>query len=263
MPFTLSHPAAVIPIFHLLRRHTVLSALVIGSVVPDVWNLAPSSLARSDTHSMTGVLWPNLPLGLAIYALFHLALKRPAAALAPVRVQRRLAPLLAGPAWPGFPLSKVVLSLLLGAATHVAWDSFTHAGGRLVEAFPLLQQRVFRGTGLSMPAYRFVQLASTIVGLVAVALWFRRWFVRARASEAVEDTSGLRIAAVSGTVGICFGFALHALLEPGSAPAWSGGFYPVLREATVAGLEGLLAGLLAWSVAWHAGVFVEKLRSPR
>lgn len=252
MPFTLAHPAAVIPIFHGIRRHVVLSALVIGSLIPDVWNLAPDTLARTATHSMVGVLWPCLPLGLAAYAFFHLALKRPAAALLPAHVQRRLAPMLARPGLPPASFWKVVASLLLGAATHVAWDSFTHAGGRLVEALPFLQQTWFRVGRVPFPAYRVIQHASTLLGLVAVWLWVRRSLREGPPPEAVPGAEdGLRVAAVSGTLGIAFGYALHAAMLPGLPGTAFHGLFPLLRRATIAGLEGLLLALLAWSVAWH------------
>ena len=35
MPFTFAHPAAVVPLLRPLGRYGVLSALVIGSIVPD------------------------------------------------------------------------------------------------------------------------------------------------------------------------------------------------------------------------------------
>jgi len=252
VPFTLAHPAAVIPFFHAFRERLVLSALVIGSFIPDVWNLAPGRIAREDTHSVHALLWPCLPLGLAAYGIFHLLLKRPAAALLPARIQGLLAPHLAGPSLPSAPLSKVVASLLLGAATHVVWDSFTHSGGRLVEALPFLQQRWFRIGAMPFPAYRVIQHASTLLGLVAVGLWVRRWLRAAGPSgEPAAGDEHLRVAAASGTVGVAIGFALHAAMAPGLTAAPLFGLLPLLRRASIAGLEGLLVALVAWSVAWH------------
>src|SRR5262245_39207676 len=121
MPYPFAHPAAVLPLPRLMGRLAVPSALVIGSLSPDLWYLAPP-LAREDNHGAAALLWFCLPAGLALYALFHLLLKQPLIAL--------LSPRLAAftPAGlPAAPWRAVVVSLLAGALTHFAWDAATHA----------------------------------------------------------------------------------------------------------------------------------------
>ena len=191
-------------------------------------------------------------------------LKRPGAALLPARVQPRLAPLLAPPGLPPHSFGKVVASILLGAATHVAWDSFTHAGGRLVEAIPFLQQTWFRVGRVPFPAFRVIQHASTLLGLLAVWLWIRRGL---RAPDAPADLpdrdSGLRVAAISGSFGIALGFALHEAMTPGLPGANLFGLFGLMRRAAIAGLEGLLLALVAWSVAWHVVALRERRQGRR
>ena len=76
MPFTLAHPAAVIPLCGILRRASVPSALIIGSMAPDlvyfvplgstglqaiVWRDCSGSVSRlgsSDTSCFT--FWSDL-----------------------------------------------------------------------------------------------------------------------------------------------------------------------------------------------------------
>ena len=174
MPFTLAHPAAVVPLARLLGKKAVFSALVIGSMTPDFAYLAPG-LTRGPSHSLPGLFWFCLPVGLALYLLFHLLLKRPLAALLPRTLREAVAPLLART--PGLPPSRwiaVVLCLLLGALTHQAWDLFTHPGP-IVRAFPLLAVNLMTVGSYRVYVYKVLQHCSTLLGLALLARWTRAW----------------------------------------------------------------------------------------
>src|SRR5262250_1484731 len=94
MPFTLAHPAAVVPLARLLGKKVVFSALVIGSMTPDFAYPVPG-LTRGPSHSLSGLFWFCLPVGLASYLLFHLLVKRPRAAALPRALREAVAPLVA------------------------------------------------------------------------------------------------------------------------------------------------------------------------
>ena len=104
MPYPIAHPAAVIPLVRPMGRFAVPSALVIGSVSPDLWYFVPA-LERADSHSPAGLFWFCLPVGFAVYFAFHLLLKEPLLALAP-----RFAAFYR-PGLPRAPLYAVALSL--------------------------------------------------------------------------------------------------------------------------------------------------------
>src|SRR2546421_4037993 len=117
MPFTLSHPAAVIP----LRRWGVFSALVIGSMMPDTVYFLPF-FSEHDRygHTLPGIFFYCLPAGVALLWLFHTLLKKPLISLFPRAQQGAL--LAASPDFRFTPLSRfalIVWSLLLGALTHI------------------------------------------------------------------------------------------------------------------------------------------------
>ncbi|MCP2342248.1 hypothetical protein FHU30_007640 [Actinomadura rupiterrae] len=89
---------------------------------------------RDATHVPLGIVTSDLALGLACFAVFHLLWKRPLLALVPERAHVRLA----GPAT-GFArsmLAWVPLSIVIGAATHVLWDAFTHQQHSFAGALP-------------------------------------------------------------------------------------------------------------------------------
>lgn len=193
MPFTLAHPAAVLP---LLRRPFVPAALVAGAMAPDVpYFLAAvgiSTTSRQDwygllllnatqTHSPWGLL-VTLPFAIGLVALYWM-LRAPLAALLPSRL--------------GLPASDrratvqyalwLPLSALIGIATHLVWDYLTEG-----EFLPSrLQQSSIVG-GLTGP--RILQYGSTALGMAAIGwhLWRNRDRLRTQAGTAARLRPGIR-----------------------------------------------------------------------
>jgi len=168
VPFTFAHPAAL-PLLRPLGRYGSLSALVIGSMAPDLAFFVPLDATRGQTHGPAGLLLFCLPAGGMTYLLFHLLLKAPLLGLLGQRLQEQLA----GPA--ARPLARwsaVLVSLLCGAATHLVWDSFTHPGTAVVDALPALRVLIF------------TLLPALTAAVIAYSLGWRVWARRARGSSA-------------------------------------------------------------------------------
>ena len=55
MPFTLCHPAIVLPLYRYAARITSLPGLVIGSMSPDFVYFLSLGISRSFTHTPMGV----------------------------------------------------------------------------------------------------------------------------------------------------------------------------------------------------------------
>ncbi|MEV7924193.1 DUF4184 family protein [Kitasatospora sp. NPDC088264] len=184
MPFTLAHPAAVLP---LLRRPFSRAALVAGAVAPDLpYFVVTTGLPVSaqswyepfvnatTSHSAPGAVTVALPYALALWGLLR-AGERPLASLLPLPLPEpsaasrlRAAGALARRAgW-------IVLSALIGIATHLVWDAFTHFDGFVVARTPWLNSTLVG----SLTWARALQHASTIGGLAAIAVYV--WPRRAR-----------------------------------------------------------------------------------
>ncbi|HEY6517299.1 MAG TPA: DUF4184 family protein [Steroidobacteraceae bacterium] len=171
MPFTLAHPAAVLP----LRRLPLLRMvpLIIGAMTPDVPYYFPSrisDLIPDATHTALGTLTVDLPMGLSLLLLVWL-LRAPLAA--PLGPGPRAKCLTALERFGSRPLNWVLapLSILIGTWTHIAWDSFTHSDGWLVGRIPALSAPVsiFSYTG---ELCHVLQYVSSVFGIVVVAIWF-------------------------------------------------------------------------------------------
>ena len=213
VPFTACHPAAVLPV---LRTGLPASALVIGSMAPDVPYYLPVS-SGSQTHTAAGVVTVDLLLGGACWLVWHGLLAAPALVAAPVALQRRLegrvetglAVRLASARRAGL----VLLALAVGAGTHVLWDEFTHVGGWGTQHLPVLAEQ-----WLDLPGYRWAQYASTVLGGLTLLAWYLRWWHRTPQARRADGPRGWWPWLVLATAGTAVG-AVAAARSDGSREA--------------------------------------------
>lgn len=241
MPFTLSHIAAVLPLGRQLRRLKLLSAAVIGSMVPDFDVFLQLKLPRYETHSVEALFTFCLPLGLICYWVFQLHIKPATLQLMPDRLyelwrdEGESAP---ATSWRQWLLAAI--GILFGALTHLVWDAFTHTGGRgvvLLGSFDDVRVDLF---GMTMSWYRAAQHTSSVIGLSFVIFFV--W--RTIANAAVHD------------------FAQPRLFDKRQRHAWfylyagvAAAFAAILAPAMVAragriGALGNIAGGMAIASMW-------------
>lgn len=161
MPFTPAHVAAVLPLRG--RWGIPFAALAAGSMSPDLSYFLPFTLTRSATHSIWSIPTWDLLLGMAMWLAWRWA--APALHdMAPGPIRRRWRPYrkLHSRWW------VVPLAVMIGSATHVVWDSFTHTG------YPGSSIAALAATYPSpigpMAGYRWLQYTSGAVGL-GLVLW--------------------------------------------------------------------------------------------
>ncbi|MDX1530542.1 MAG: DUF4184 family protein [Rhodothermales bacterium] len=250
MPFTFAHPAAAVP---LTRRGLVLSALVVGSMSPDLLYLVHLAPRGTFGHTLPGLFLFCLPAGLAVLWAFHRLMKPPLLRLFPVPLQERLAPHAGAFAFgPAGRLARVAASVLIGAVTHQLWDAFTHQGSWGVEVVPGLSERVTVPVLGRVYAFRIVQHGSTLLGFALLAAWTTRWYRRAprRPTEPLLR-SGVRAGVLAALVvgAVAFG-AAYGLVQ--AAPQT--GMLRVHRfvgHAVVATLAAGLVELVALGIGWR------------
>ena len=153
MPFTLAHPAAVLPFFKLGRRVHA-PALVLGSMAPDFEYFLRGRTFGVYGHTLWGQLWFNLPLVAVVYAGCACLGWMPASSSQGKRPLVLHAFVFAG-------------SALAGMFTHIAWDSLTHSFGAMVLLIPALRQTLW-----GIPAHSLLQHGGTAAGLGILAWYF-------------------------------------------------------------------------------------------
>jgi hypothetical protein len=174
VPFTLSHAAAALPF---RRARLVPSALVIGTFAPDLEYFIRLAPGGGWGHTLAGAFSIGLPLGLGALWILHRLVKLPLAYLVPDSVRARLSdelvPFRFGPLR-RFLL--IVVSLLVGMATHLVWDGFTHPQYWIarhldwlnhVHHYPLIGWE---------PTCSILQVITSVGGLAVLAVWCRLWY---------------------------------------------------------------------------------------
>ena len=174
MPFTLSHAAAALPF-----RHTrlVISAVVVGCMAPDFAYFLEFGSHNGFGHTLPGLFLLDLPLGLLVLWLFHRYAKQPLSALLPERARQRLQ---LGPrsiSMHSFSrLAVISLSILVGAITHIFWDSCTHTRSWIALHWSFLQ-RIAVVPVFGPRSYADIfQYLSSAFGIVVILLWGIHWY---------------------------------------------------------------------------------------
>ncbi|MEU5985936.1 DUF4184 family protein [Streptomyces sp. NPDC047434] len=260
MPFTLSHAAAVLPGIRrdgTARGPLIASALVAGSFSPDMTYFAASLIPGAMTfgtvtHSAVGVVTADVLITAVLVAVW-LLLREPLVALLPARWQGRVYGFVRGSSWRGRRAPALAgwfcLSAMLGATTHVVWDSFTHLDRWGTRVIPFLGELV-----AGFPVYLYAQYGGS-----ALALGLLVWFVvralratpadRARpAGIVVLDRRGRRLAGA--LIGACFlAGIVHRCLR--FYAYWGRIDKPLdlIPTACFGGGAGLAAGLVLYA-AW-------------
>jgi membrane-bound metal-dependent hydrolase YbcI (DUF457 family) len=187
MPFTFAHSAAALPF---KRLPLVPSALVIGTFAPDFeyyLRLAPD---HGFGHTLLGTFVLTLPVALLVLWILHSLVKRPATMLMPDEIRNRLASHLGDFHFGGITRFLIILaSLLLGIATHLLWDSFTHTNTWFYAHWPLLRASLNLPVLGPTPYYKVFQHGSTVVGTGVVAAWLVLWYRSGEPSPRVPGES--------------------------------------------------------------------------
>jgi hypothetical protein len=248
MPFTISHAAIVLPFSRLLARWRLLSAVLIGAMVPDFGLFFPWRMQRFETHSATGLISFCLPVGLASYWVFEYLMKTPVMEVLPDGAYARWRPF-SSPAdiasarqW-----LAAACGLLAGAVTHLVWDAFTHEGARGVRMIPWLEDPIVEIGNHHLAGVRLLQDGSSLIGLLFVLGFV--WFGLRRGRE--QPVSGRPLGRTERRMWV-LAYLVAATALGAAWFVWARSAGPktfIYQAAAVAALRGLATALLGTSVA--------------
>jgi len=253
MPFTFAHPAAIFPFYKRWRIFNSLSALTIGSMAPDMSYFLPFHISRHATHSPYALLWFCLPVGLAVYLLFHVLLKRPIWFLLPSSLRLPMQDIaLRNRNWHFRGILHISIAILVGAITHISWDLFTHRSTVTGTYLPFLNELVFSMFGRPFRVYNILQHMSTLCGFVVIG-FVAKHYLSSRVStdnEPLKWANTLRrrlrqgLLLLSGGTGLFFG--LEALAHPSAFRS----FTYFVRYFVISGINAAIVSLLLMGISW-------------
>ncbi|MDR6967106.1 magnesium-transporting ATPase (P-type) [Flavobacterium arsenatis] len=151
------------------KRFFSLTGLVVGSMIPDFEYFLRMKLQSNYSHTLEGVFWFDLPLGILASFAFHNFVKKSFIDNLPLFLKSRFSIFKAFD-WNAYFIKNwliICISILIGAFSHLLWDSFTHYDGYFVNKFPILQDSVLF-LNLEMPILKIAQHASTFLGAILI-----------------------------------------------------------------------------------------------
>jgi hypothetical protein len=124
------------------------------------------------SHTIGGLFWFDLPLGIITAFIFHDIVRDSLFDNLPIFLKSRFAPFKKFN-WNQYFKTHwfiVLISILIGAFSHIFWDSFTHAQGYFVKTIPILSQTT-ELFGRQIPILKIIQHSSTLLGGVVIAIF--------------------------------------------------------------------------------------------
>jgi len=200
MPLTCSHPAAVLPFKRFVQLN--FAALVIGSMSPDAgYFIGERSLAKL-AHRPFGTILFDIPIGLIVLGLFYLV-RRDLCFILPSPHRNQLTPLAhRKPVFTVDALFVAVVSILVGAWTHIIWDQVTHDGSYVFRHFSPLRISLTHIGPQDITLAYVLQYISTLVGGAILAWFYIKW-LRAQPTKPDNQSDSWRYV-------LWFGLALVA-----------------------------------------------------
>lgn len=175
MPFTFSHPAIILPFLYIPNARKWFSAtgLIIGSIIPDFEYFLRMKIQSNYSHTLIGLCWFDIPLACIITFVFHNFIRNTLIDYSPKFLQSRVI------AFKQFDWNEhfkkkyfvVIISILLGASSHLFWDSFTHHDAYFVNKISLLRGsiNIFE---MQLPVLKILQHGSTFLGGIVMFILF-------------------------------------------------------------------------------------------
>ena len=180
MPLTPSHAIAAPIIQRVIRPLGIvlpMSALVIGTMVPDFEYLIRLSPGGGEWHTRVGLLEFCLPAGLATWWIFRTVIGPALLRLLPpglgAAARATVAP---GPTYRLIP--GALAAIVMGAASHDLWDSFTHLDGWAARQLPWLKDRLYIAPHYWIRYFLILQYVSSVLGLLAVIAILWHWVAK-------------------------------------------------------------------------------------
>ena len=175
MPFTFSHPAAVLPFRLLPRKWVSFSGLVFGSMIPDFEFYIRMNAEVNFSHTIADVFLFDLPAGNISLFIFYNIVANPLIENVPRFLAARIS-FLKNTDWNSYFKKNwviVSLSIIVGAVLHIAWDNVTHEHGHFSNIIPGTTEN-FELFGIHFWRIHLLQHISTLLGGLIVGLYVWR-----------------------------------------------------------------------------------------
>ncbi|OHX65613.1 DUF4184 family protein [Flammeovirga pacifica] len=157
MPIPIAHPMAVLPMFRYSHWLSI-SALIIGSMVPDFEHFLELRVSNKVGHSILGVFIYDLPVGILLYYINKFYLKPILKIVSPIRFYQFYHPP------KSYKWYQIFISMLIGISTHFLLDAVTGEEGYFVKDLPYLFTEVNLTSSITMNVHLIIWIFVSVFG---------------------------------------------------------------------------------------------------
>lgn len=157
---------------------------MVGTFAPDLEYFLRLRSGGGFGHTLPGAFLQSLPIALVTLWLFHRFVKVPLVELLPLGWQQRLQAYLGIFHFGGVRRFLLICaSVLIGIATHILWDSFTHSEYWPYEHIAFLSATIALPPDRTYQSYQVLQYLSSVAGCLILAVWAWLWYRSATPSQ--------------------------------------------------------------------------------
>lgn len=173
MPFTTAHIVAIIPFKKYTPNPLSISGLVIGSMVPDFEYFIRMTLFGHYGHTIGGIFFFDLPIGLILYLIFHAIVRESTIVHLPNYFYFRVGSAESFAWKPYFKkyFFRIIISIFIGIFTHFLWDGFTHDEEYFFAKYMTILLHKINVFGHLIPLHFVLQMLSTLIGMI-ILFWY-------------------------------------------------------------------------------------------
>ncbi|KXX67309.1 DUF4184 family protein [Flammeovirga sp. SJP92] len=158
MPITFAHPSAVLPLFR-YSHYLSVSALIIGSVIPDFEHYLQLQQSVKLGHTILGIFVFNLPVGILVYYINKRLFKPVLRRVTPIRFKRQQPRT-------QYSFFQISLSIFIGVITHFLLDAITGEEGFFVKDLPYLMDDVNVTPNFKMNIHNIIWVSISLFGTI-------------------------------------------------------------------------------------------------
>jgi len=138
-------------------------------MIPDFEYFIRMRVKSIYSHTLPGLFWFDLPLGLISVLIYWLLIKDKLIDHLPKMLNKRFSPYKGSLKLSFTAIAIICLSVIIGAVSHIIWDGFTHPQGYFVIHIPPLSAIIDLGSH-HIYVYKLIQHGSTLIGSVIILI---------------------------------------------------------------------------------------------
>jgi hypothetical protein len=219
-------------------------------MMPDLFYYVPLDIPRGFTHSWLGVVTVDLAFALVLFFLWEFVFRAPVIDFAPNWVRSRMLTRYRMPSTLkalGTFAALLIGAVLIGSATHVVWDSLTHAG-------PVADALKLDAKAGDLRLYAWAQYGSSAVGAIALVVFTFFWWRRSEPHPSAptrltspQRRNGVLVILASGLI-VSLVVWIRGIMRGHSPVEGQLVFYTVTIGLAAAALCAVILSLVWWTI---------------